>query len=122
MTAKQLLELNGDFHHSPLIQTARRLHAAFVRSGVDYAIVGGLAVARNGAVRTTQDVHVLTERAGWPRITQEAAGSFEVGVDRATDRPNGVNVDFLFAGDDWDLPFVLPRPSAVSELDGELGA
>lgn len=122
MTARQLLELNGDFRRSPLIETARRLHAGFSRAGVDYAIVGGLAVARNGAVRTTQDVDVLTERAGWQRIKQEAGADFDFGVDAATDRQNGVTVDFLFGGEDWDLPFALPHPSDVSELDAELGA
>ncbi len=122
VTARELLEANGDFRHSPLLETARRLHAAFSRAGVDYAIVGGLAVARNGAVRTTQDVDVLTERAGWPKVMQQAAADFDFGVDKAMDRASGIEVDFVFAGEDWGLPFALPRPSAVSELDDDLGA
>ncbi len=93
MTARQLLELNGDFRHSPLIETARRLHAAFSRAGADYAIVGGLAVARNGAVRTTEDVDVLTERARLGEGPAAGGAEFDFGVDKATDRASGVEVD-----------------------------
>jgi len=39
--------MNGDFRNSPLLDTARRLHACFTRHGIPYTIIGGLAVVRN---------------------------------------------------------------------------
>jgi hypothetical protein len=52
VTAKELLELNGTFEGA----------------GVPYAIIGGMAVARNGAFRTAHNVDLLTLREGWERI------------------------------------------------------
>jgi hypothetical protein len=48
MTAGRLLEQNGDFTNSPLIQTVRKLHRLFSFRRMDYAVVGGMAVVRNG--------------------------------------------------------------------------
>jgi hypothetical protein len=123
MSPKELLELNGDFRRSALIETLRRLHAAFDRIGVGYAVVGGLAVVRNGAARTTLDVDILTTRSGWERFRQAAAsGEFSTAADHARDAANAVEIDVIFSGDRWDMPFALPDPEQVSEFDAELGA
>ena len=66
MTAKDLLELNGDFRSSPLLDTVRRLHRLFTENRIPYAVIGGLAVIRNGAVRTTIAVDLLVRKQDRP--------------------------------------------------------
>jgi hypothetical protein len=122
VTPRELFEINGDFTSSPLIRTARRLHALFEAAGVPYAIVGGMAVARNGALRTTHDIDILTEREGWARIRASAGDAIETQPDAARDVETNIHVDVLFAGDDWGMVFPLPDPAGVSELDPALGA
>lgn len=122
MTARELLERNGDFSRSPLLETARALHRLLTAASVPYAIIGGLAVVRNGAVRTTHDVDILVRREDWQRVIPRLRERFEIHGDHASDRTNGVPVDVLFAGDDWDMVLPLPDPKAVAQLDRELGA
>jgi hypothetical protein len=115
MDPNTVLTLNGDFVRSPLLDTARRLHLHFARNAVCYSIIGGLAVVRNGAVRTTVDVDVLLRREEWARVRTALAGDFETGIDRAQDRKNGVEVDI-------HMVIPLPDPEAASEYDEKLGA
>ena len=122
MTAKKLLELNGNFRKSPLLETIRILHRIFTVQSVDYVVIGGMAVIRSGSVRTTHDVDVLTTRAGWSRIRSCGSEELETDIDSARCRQTGVEIDILFAGDDWGMVFPLPQPSDVSEYDEELGA
>jgi len=122
MNAKKVLELNGDFRNSPLLDTARRLHACFTRHGIPYTIIGGLAVVRNGAVRTTVDVDVLLEKQDREKARTALGEDFATGVDSASDRRNQVEVDFLYSGDDWGMVIPLPAPAAHSVFDSALGA
>jgi hypothetical protein len=122
MTAKDLLEMNGDFRHSPLLDSARKLHRLLTPKAIPYVIIGGLSVIRNGAVRTTQDVDVLVRKQDWPEIRKSLKGDFATGIDNAVDRSNKVQVDFLFAGDDWDMIMPLPDPIQVSEFDQTMQA
>jgi hypothetical protein len=122
MSPEEVLNLNGDFKRSPLLDTARRLHALFAAEQIPYVIIGGLSVVRNGAVRTTVDVDVLLRREDWPRARASLDSAFETGIDRARDRRNGVEVDFLFSGSEWDMIVPMPDPSVQSEYDKHLGA
>lgn len=123
MTAKEVLERNGSFRRSDLIDTARRLHALFDSLGIPYVIIGGLAVVRNGAPRTTADVDILIRRESWQRLTAAAQEPFLlIGTDAMKDTANGVDVDVIFADDDWGMAIPLPDPEAVAEQDDELGA
>jgi len=122
VTPRELLETNGDFTNSPLIATARRLHALFASAGVPYAIIGGLAVARSGGFRTTHDVDVLTRREGWETVRRLSRDSLETTADGATDPETSVHVDVLFAGDDWHMVFPMPDPADRAEMDTALGA
>ena len=76
MTAKRILSVNGDFKHSPLMQSLRRVHRLFERHSLSYAVVGGLAVVRHGAVRTTADIDVLTSENGWEEIRRTSQREF----------------------------------------------
>jgi hypothetical protein len=113
MSPEEVLDLNGDFKRSPLLETARRLHACFAAAQIPYVIIGGLSVVRNGAVRTTIDVDVLLRREDWPRARASLDQAFETGADRAKDRRNGVDVDFLFSGSEWEI---------TAEYDERMGA
>jgi hypothetical protein len=122
MTAKDLLELNGDFRSSPLLDTARKLHRLLTQKKIPYVIIGGLSVIRNGAVRTTRDVYVLVRKEQWPEIRSALDRSFAFEVDAAVDRKTGVPVDFLYAGEDRDMILPLPDPDQISEYDNDLQA
>jgi hypothetical protein len=122
MTAKDLLEKNGNFRSSPLLDTARKLHRLLVQNGIPYAIIGGLSVVRNGAIRTTQDVDLLVRREDWPEIRSALSKNFAIEADSAVDRETDVPVDFLFAADDWDMILPLPDPADVSDYDDSLQA
>ncbi len=122
MTATELFRLNGDSSGSPLIETARRLHRVFRDLGVAYTVIGGVAVARAGAIRTTHDLDVLTTRDGWARLRQTAGDQFDTEPEAARDRETGVSIDVLFPGNDWEMLIPLADPATVSEYDEELGA
>lgn len=122
MTAKILLEQNGDFTSSPLIETARRIHKLFSRAGVSYTIIGGMAVIRNGGYRTTHDIDILTTHDGWQYLCTIKQDDFTTGTDHAKDSHNHIDVDILFKGDDWDMVFTMPDPEQVTEYDTELKA
>ena len=102
MKPKELFELNGDFVNSPLIATVRNMHKIFCRLQVDYAVVGGVAVARCGSTRTTHDVDILTTSAGWSHIRRQQPDSLETRIDSALDLKTGVEIE-LAAKDLADL-------------------
>ena len=102
------------------MQTVKRLHAACEHINAPYCIVGGLAVVRNGAPRTTQDIDVLIEQADWVRLCS-ADSSFVAEGDRAIDPETGVSVDALFPGDEWEMEIPLPPPDEIAEYDEALG-
>ena len=122
MEPGKVFALNGDFKSSPLLSTARRLHACFAREGIPYAIIGGMAVARNGAVRTTIAVDVLLRKEDRRRATAAVSEDFTAAPDGARDRTNQVEVDFLFSGDDWGMIVPMPEPGEDAEFDNALGA
>ena len=104
------------------MSAVRRVHELFEAANSPYAIIGGVAVARNGAIRTTQDIDLLTEREGWERVRASAPTSFETTTEGATDTETGIHIDVLFAGDDWEMVFPMPHPREGSEYDEALGA
>jgi len=122
MTPRELLERNGDFRTSPLMRAARKIHGLLAAHGVDYVIIGGMSVIRNGAVRTTQDIDVLIRKDQWPQTRELLSASFLVQGETAVDRESGVPVDFLFAGNHWDMIVPLPDPAQTAEYDADLEA
>jgi len=122
MTARERLELNGNFRRSPLIQAAQRLGEGLTAAKVPYCIVGGLAMLHGGAPRTTDDVDVLVSRSDWERARGVGIEGFTLRADNAIDAETNVTVDVLFAGDDWGMVTPLPRPEELREWDASLGA
>ena len=102
MTAREVLRINGGGGaESPLMTTVRRIHRWLDSHGVAYCVVGGLAVVRNGWVRTTHDVDVLVERSGWESAPPDAAISVQ--GDAARDRTTGIDIEILFPGNDREM-------------------
>jgi hypothetical protein len=107
-----------------------RITAALQQAGVDYALVGGQAVALwvstkdPDAVRTTKDVDILLRRADVPKARAAAAAAdfdyFEVlGVgmffERADPNPRK-GVHLLWAGEKVRPEHPLPSPTVEEHL------
>ena len=122
MTAKRLLEINGNFQESPLIETLRRIDDLFAKYSVAYAVIGGLAVVRNGAVRTTVDIDLLTSREGWQKIRDAAPEDLLTAPDHAADTKTGLQIDILFDGNEWEMVIPMTKPESVREYDEQLRA
>ncbi len=120
MTAKKILNLNGDFKQSPLLDTLQRLDVLFTESEISYAVVGGLAVIRNGAHRTTMDIDILIRSDDWDTIRENPPEFLEVDLDSAKDLMNQVDIDILFPGNEWEMEIELPNPEKINERDEHL--
>ena len=106
----------------PFATVVAELHRFLEGQGIIYAIVGGVAVARAGAFRTTGDIDILVRREEWQRLEKHCHLAFRIGPDWAVHRESTVPVDVLFSGDDWELPFLMPDPGEVREWDEKGGA
>ncbi len=63
--------LTGD---SPILDIAREVSAIIVRTGIDAAVIGGVAVVLHGHVRTTVDVDIYTSDAEALKAALESSG------------------------------------------------
>lgn len=105
-------------------ETMRRVAAALDRSGIAYAIVGGMAVNAHRHARTTRDVDLLLAPDGFASFKRlVAAGEFEALAGRARrfrDPGTGVTFDILvsgqFPGSGAPGPIAFPEPSGVAEV------
>ncbi len=124
LSGLSLLAISDPTAGIPFLPILRELHALLDDASVVYAVVGGVAVARAGGFRTTGDIDVLLRKEEWRGLVESAGsgGVFRLGPDWAEHRASGVPVDLLFAGDDWELPFLLPDPASVREWDPVAGA
>ena len=107
--------------HATLKELARRLDEA----GIDYAIVGGMALGYHGFVRVTQDVDLLLSSAGHTKFIESLAGLgyvplFPGARKKFKDTRTGVTIDILTAGeypgDGEAKPVAFPDPAQVFEL------
>ena len=65
MTAKRLLESNGDFRNSPLLTTVHHMNELLSVMGC----------------RTTADVNILTTREGWAEVGKSLPEGFKIEMD-----------------------------------------
>ncbi len=75
----------------------------------------GMAVIRNNAQRTTVDVDVLSSHEGWGRLSKTVHEGFAFHPDWAEDRANGIEINVVFPGDDWEMTIPYPQPEDVRE-------
>lgn len=109
-------------------QTLRTLAVDLDRTGVVYAVVGGMALNAHGYRRETIDVDVLVSSAGLDLFRERLEGlGYLPAFDRAKkifrNTQTGVKIEFLvageFPGDGMPKPIAFPDPSTVAEnIDG----
>ncbi|HSV91807.1 MAG TPA: hypothetical protein VLH81_01975 [Desulfobacterales bacterium] len=125
MTAERLLRMNGDMKDpggSELMDVVRRFHELRRSRGLPYCVVGGMAVIRNGAVRTTADIDVLTLKKEWISLLPLDGEITDRGMDSCIDTRTGITIDILFADDDRGMVIDMPDPRVAGEYDEANGA
>jgi hypothetical protein len=125
MTAERLLRMNGDLKDpgkSDLMEVIRRFHSLSTAHDLPYCVVGGMAVVRNGLLRTTADIDILTLKKAWRNILPLKGEITAEGLESCVDAKTGITIDLLFADEDRGMVIDMPDPRIVGEFDEELGA
>ncbi len=109
-------------------ETLQRLAQKLPNAGIDYALIGGMALAIHGYVRLTQDVDLLMNEAGLAQFQKMLVGrgyiaAFPGARKMFLDTITGVKVEIIttgeFPGDGKPKSVQFPEPAAISiELDG----
>ncbi len=107
----------------PVHQTMRRAARRLERAGIDYAILGGMALNAHRYERTTKDVDFLLTQQGLEAFAERFVGRVYERVPgrsrRFVDKANGVTIDILvagrFPGSGKPGPIAFPDPAKVSE-------
>lgn len=128
-------ELAYDRQMTNLFRTLERLVALFEAAGVDYRLVGGLAVylhitaVESDAGRSTEDVDVAIRRSDMARITAVAsehgfvyrhAAGVDMLVDRETQRARG-GIHFVFSGEKVRPDYSEAVPALAEAARGRFG-
>jgi len=109
--------------HATLLNITKRLDGL----GINYAVVGALALGAHGHVRATVDVDLLVTPEGHRILRERLEGSGYVppfaGSRDLRDTQSGVRIEFLisgeFPGDGKPKPVSFPDPAdACLEIDG----
>ena len=107
--------------------TLRGITQKLADLGIDYVVVGGMAMFQHGYRRFTEDVDLLVTREGLKEVHRELDGLGYVppfaGSKHLRDTEHGVKIEFLvtgeFPGDGKPKPVAFPTPGAVAEeIDG----
>jgi hypothetical protein len=115
--------MKNDAVHQTLRSIAPRLQAM----GIDYAVVGGMALVAHGYDRTTVDVDILVTSEGNRLLREKLDGLGYVppfaGSRNLRDTQTGVRIEFLiageFPGDGKPKPVAFPDPAQAGvEIDG----
>ncbi len=109
-------------------ETLARVTKRLKEEGIDYAIIGGMALVAHGYVRFTNDVDVLTTPEGLSRVHERLVGrgyrpAFQGARKKLRDTQTGIDVEFIttgeFPGDGKPKAIAFPKPSDASvERDG----
>ncbi len=117
----------GSMHfegESAVHKTLNRIAQRLDELGIDYAVVGGMAMYMHGFRRFTEDVDILVTREGLQRIHEEVEGRgfirpFEKSKN-LRDADTRVRIEFLitgqFPGDGKPGPVAFPDPAKVFEV------
>jgi len=111
-----------------LNKTVARLGRDLEQHGIDYAIIGAVALTAHGYPRFTADVDLILTREGLEVFHRELVDlgyrpAFEGARKKFRSTLNGVAIEILtegeYPGDGKPKPVSFPRPSAASvELEG----
>ncbi|MGB9178842.1 MAG: nucleotidyltransferase family protein [Pyrinomonadaceae bacterium] len=108
---------------SPVQQTLRNLVRRLSEEQIDYAVIGGMALALHGFVRPTQDVDLLLTREGLEKFHEELVGRgyvplFPGARKHFRDTETGVKVEIIttgeYPGDGKPKAIVFPVPEDVA--------
>ena len=109
-------------NESEVQKSLRRITGRLNDLGIDYAVVGGMALFLHGFRRFTEDVDILVTREGLQRLHEALEGSGDrppfAGSKNLRDTENGVRIEFLvageFPGDGKPKPVAFPEPGLVA--------
>ncbi|MBW4553171.1 MAG: nucleotidyltransferase family protein [Aphanocapsa sp. GSE-SYN-MK-11-07L] len=124
-----ILELDQFFmQQGKVYQTLQNLAQSLSRAGIDYAVIGGMALVVHGYLRATQDVDVLLKPEGLEAFRTALVGrgvvpAFPGATRMFRDSTTGVVIEILttgeFPGDGKPKPVRFPDPAVVAiERDG----
>ncbi len=109
-------------------ETLRRLAQNLPNAGIDYAVIGGMALAVHGYIRLTQDVDLLMSSAGLEQFQQTLVGrgyvaAFPGANKMFRDAVTGVKVEIIttgeFPGDGKPKSVQFPDPVEIAiDRDG----
>lgn len=109
-------------NESEVQKSLRRITGRLNDLGIDYAVVGGMALFLHGFRRFTEDVDILVTRESLQRLHEALEGSGYrppfAGSKNLRDTENGVRIEFLvageFPGDGKPKPVAFPEPGLVA--------
>jgi hypothetical protein len=112
---------------SAIQKTLKRIAQKLRELGIEYVVVGGMAMFHHGYRRFTDDIAILVTREGLKEIHHELEGlgylaAFQ-GSKNLRDTENGVKIEFLVTGeipgDGKPKPVAFPNPKSVAhEIEG----
>lgn len=126
---QSIIELDLFFmQQGKVYQTLENLKDRLTRAGIDYAVIGGMALTIHGYVRATQDVDLLMTAEGLEAFRSSLVGrgfvpAFTGATKMFKDAATGVSVKTIaageFPGDGKPKSVSFPDPAvAAVELDG----
>lgn len=126
---QSIIELDLFFmQQGKVYQTLENLKDRLTRAGIDYAVIGGMALTIHGYVRATQDVDLLMTAEGLEAFRSSLVGrgfvpAFTGATKMFRDAATGVLVEIItageFPGDGKPKSVSFPDPAvAAVELDG----
>ena len=113
---------------APVQRTLRGLARRLPEEGIDYAVIGGMALALHGFIRPTQDVDLLLTREGLEKFHADLVGRgyvplFPGARKHFRDTETGVKVEVIttgeYPGDGKPKPISFPVPADASIDLGE---
>jgi putative nucleotidyltransferase-like protein len=105
-----------------------QLAADLKAHGIDYAVIGAVALLAHGYPRFTEDIDLVLTREGLEKFHQELIGlgyapAFPGARKRVRSVPAGVSIEIMttgeYPGDGKPKPVAMPEPALASvEIDG----
>lgn len=111
-----------------LNRTLLRVVADLERNGIDYAVIGAVALNQHGYKRFTEDIDILMTKEGLKKFQEQLVGlgyrpAFQGATKRFKTTAENVSVEVVttgeYPGDGLPKPVVFPDPSqSFQEIDG----
>jgi len=107
----------------PVHETLHRLARRLPEEHIDYAVIGGMALALHGYVRATEDIDLLMTGEGLERFREHLVGRGYVPVFSGArkhyrDADTGVKIEIItsgeYPGDGKPKAIIFPEPADVS--------